>query len=115
MVDICISYVPQITDFGLARQATHTTRMSQAGTYAWMAPEVIRDSQFSKHSDVWSYGVVLWELLTGEIPYKGVESYTIAFQVASYKRTLPIPSTVPPTFVALLKQCWSVEPRNRCV
>ena len=43
----------KITDFGLAREVYHTTRMSAAGTYAWMAPEVIKSSTFSKSSDVW--------------------------------------------------------------
>ena len=43
----------KITDFGLAREAHHTTHMSAAGTYAWMAPEVIKNSTFSKASDVW--------------------------------------------------------------
>ena len=43
----------KITDFGLAREVYHTTRMSAAGTYAWMAPEVIKSSLFSKSSDVW--------------------------------------------------------------
>ena len=45
--------VLKITDFGLAREIVNTTRMSAAGTYAWMAPEVIRNSTFSKASDVW--------------------------------------------------------------
>ncbi|KAG8233447.1 hypothetical protein J437_LFUL010558 [Ladona fulva] len=44
----------KITDFGLAREVYKTTRMSAAGTYAWMAPEVIKTSTFSKASDVWS-------------------------------------------------------------
>uniref|UniRef100_UPI00398F149F mitogen-activated protein kinase kinase kinase 9 n=1 Tax=Pristiophorus japonicus TaxID=55135 RepID=UPI00398F149F len=44
----------KITDFGLAREWHKTTKMSAAGTYAWMAPEVIRSSMFSKGSDVWS-------------------------------------------------------------
>lgn len=43
----------KITDFGLAREWHRTTKMSAAGTYAWMAPEVIRASMFSKGSDVW--------------------------------------------------------------
>jgi len=43
----------KITDFGLAREMYCTTRMSAAGTYAWMAPEVIKNNTFSKHSDVW--------------------------------------------------------------
>lgn len=45
--------VLKITDFGLAREIVTTTRMSAAGTYAWMAPEVIRTNTFSKASDVW--------------------------------------------------------------
>ena len=45
--------VLKITDFGLAREWHRTTKMSAAGTYAWMAPEVIRASMFSKGSDVW--------------------------------------------------------------
>jgi len=43
----------KITDFGLARAHAHTTRMSAAGTFAWMAPEVIRSSMYSKGADVW--------------------------------------------------------------
>lgn len=45
----------KITDFGLAREWHKTTQMSAAGTYAWMAPEVIKASTFSKGSDVWRY------------------------------------------------------------
>jgi len=48
----------KITDFGLAREVYKTTRMSAAGTYAWMAPEVIKKSIFSKASDVWRFGEI---------------------------------------------------------
>lgn len=47
----------KITDFGLAREWHKTTQMSAAGTYAWMAPEVIKASTFSKGSDVWRCGL----------------------------------------------------------
>lgn len=49
----------KITDFGLAREVYKTTRMSAAGTYAWMAPEVIKKSTFSKASDVWRFEQII--------------------------------------------------------
>ncbi|XP_013392765.1 uncharacterized protein LOC106164541 isoform X2 [Lingula anatina] len=102
-----------ITDFGLAREVYKTTRMSAAGTYAWMAPEVIKSSTFSKASDVWSYGVLLWELLTGEVPYKGIDTLAVAYGVAVNKLTLPIPSTCPVPFSKLLEDCWHPDPHFR--
>ncbi|XP_057328795.1 uncharacterized protein LOC130669759 isoform X3 [Microplitis mediator] len=103
----------KITDFGLAREVYKTTRMSAAGTYAWMAPEVIKQSTFSKASDVWSYGVVLWELLTGEVPYKGIDALAVAYGVAVNKLTLPIPSTCPQPWRYLMEICWTSDSHGR--
>ncbi|XP_008280736.1 mitogen-activated protein kinase kinase kinase 10 [Stegastes partitus] len=87
--------------------------MSAAGTYAWMAPEVIKLSLFSKSSDVWSFGVLLWELLTGEVPYREIDALAVAYGVAMNKLTLPIPSTCPEPFAQLLGECWSPNPHGR--
>uniref|UniRef100_A0A4W3HN06 Mitogen-activated protein kinase kinase kinase n=1 Tax=Callorhinchus milii TaxID=7868 RepID=A0A4W3HN06_CALMI len=103
----------KITDFGLAREWHKTTKMSAAGTYAWMAPEVIKSSLFSKGSDVWSYGVLLWELLTGEVPYRGIDGLAVAYGVAVNKLTLPIPSTCPEPFTKLMEECWDQDPHLR--
>ncbi|KAJ8719364.1 hypothetical protein PYW08_011539 [Mythimna loreyi] len=103
----------KITDFGLAREVYKTTRMSAAGTYAWMPPEVIKHSTFSHASDVWSYGVLLWELLTGETPYKGIDALAVAYGVAVNKLTLPIPSTCPEPWRVLMEACWHSNPRAR--
>uniref|UniRef100_A0A8C6X861 mitogen-activated protein kinase kinase kinase n=1 Tax=Naja naja TaxID=35670 RepID=A0A8C6X861_NAJNA len=103
----------KITDFGLAREWHKTTKMSAAGTYAWMAPEVIKNSTFSRGSDVWSYGVLLWELLTGEVPYRGIDGLAVAYGVAVNKLTLPIPSTCPEPFVRLMTECWQQDPHAR--
>ncbi|CAG6002607.1 unnamed protein product [Menidia menidia] len=103
----------KITDFGLAREWHQTTKMSAAGTYAWMAPEVIKLSLFSKSSDVWSFGVLLWELLTGEVPYREIDALAVAYGVAVNKLTLPIPSTCPEPFAQLLGECWSPNPHSR--
>ncbi|XP_016418156.1 mitogen-activated protein kinase kinase kinase 11-like [Sinocyclocheilus rhinocerous] len=103
----------KITDFGLAREWHKTTKMSTAGTYAWMAPEVIKSSTFSKGSDIWSYGVLLWELLTGEAPYRGIDGLAVAYGVAVNKLTLPIPSTCPEPFTQLMSECWDQDPHRR--
>ncbi|XP_028325138.1 mitogen-activated protein kinase kinase kinase 21 [Gouania willdenowi] len=103
----------KITDFGLAREWHKTTKMSAAGTYSWMAPEVIKSSLFSKGSDVWSYGVLLWELLTGEVPYRGIDGLAVAYGVAVNKLTLPIPSTCPELFAKLMEECWDQDPHVR--
>lgn len=103
----------KITDFGLAREVYKTTRMSAAGTYAWMPPEVIKNSTFSHASDVWSYGVLLWELLTGETPYKGIDALAVAYGVAVNKLTLPIPSTCPQPWRVLMEACWRSNPHER--
>ncbi|XP_074846260.1 mitogen-activated protein kinase kinase kinase 21 isoform X1 [Carettochelys insculpta] len=110
--DICNKTL-KITDFGLSREWHRTTKMSAAGTYAWMAPEVIKSSVFSKGSDIWSYGVLLWELLTGEVPYRGIDGLAVAYGVAVNKLTLPIPSTCPEPFAKLMKECWDQDPHIR--
>ena len=57
--------------------------------------------------------MVLWELLTCEIPYKDVDSSAIIWGVGSSSLNLPVPTTCPDGFRMLMKQCWSPKPRNR--
>lgn len=55
----------------------------------------------------------MWELLTGEAPYKEVDSSAIIWGVGSNSLHLPVPSSCPDGFKLLMKQCWSSKPRNR--
>ncbi|XP_026866686.2 mitogen-activated protein kinase kinase kinase 13 [Electrophorus electricus] len=106
--------VVKISDFGTSKELSDkSTKMSFAGTVAWMAPEVIRNEPVSEKVDIWSFGVVLWELLTGEIPYKDVDSSAIIWGVGSNSLHLPVPSTCPDGFKILMKQAWQGKPRNR--
>lgn len=66
--------VIKISDFGTSRTWNGVSeKMTFAGTVAWMAPEAIQELACSEKVDIWSFGVVLWELLTCEVPYDGME------------------------------------------
>ena len=104
----------KISDFGTSRQwGEQSTCMSFAGTVAWMAPEVIRNEPCNEKVDIWSFGVLLWELLTCEVPYQNVDSSAIIWGVGSNSLHLPIPKTCPEGYKLLIKQCWAIKPRNR--
>ena len=105
----------KISDFGTSQQwsGEHSTKMSFAGTVAWMAPEIIRNEPCNEKVDIWSFGVCVWELLTCEVPYKNVDSSAIIWGVGSNSLQLPLPSSCPEGFKLLIKQCWSAKSRNR--
>ncbi|XP_041986458.1 mitogen-activated protein kinase kinase kinase 12 [Aricia agestis] len=111
---IADNLVVKVSDFGTSREWNDVSAiMSFTGTVAWMAPEVIRHEPCSERVDVWSYGVVLWELLTQEVPYKNMETHAIMWGVGTDTISLPIPSSWPGTLQLLLNQCWARVPRQR--
>lgn len=113
---IADNLVVKVSDFGTSREWNDVSAvMSFTGTVAWMAPEVIRHEPCSERVDVWSYGVVLWELLTQEVPYKNLETHAIMWGVGTDTIALPVPSTMPGSMQLLMNQCWSRTPRNRWV
>eukprot|EP00049_Salpingoeca_infusionum_P005434 m.91908 g.91908 ORF g.91908 m.91908 type:complete len:711 (+) comp12967_c0_seq3:246-2378(+) len=106
--------VIKIADFGLARHFHESVELSRpGGTFAWMAPEVIKTNLFSRGADVWSFGVVLWELLTSQVPYAGINMYSVAYSVGLKGSTLPIPTDCPYIYAQLLRDCWEVDPHSR--
>ncbi|XP_062421101.1 mitogen-activated protein kinase kinase kinase 20 isoform X2 [Pungitius pungitius] len=105
--------VLKICDFGASKFLTHTTHMSLVGTFPWMAPEVIQSLPVSETCDTFSYGVVLWEMLTREIPFKGLEGLQVAWLVVEKNERLTIPSGCPASFAELMRSCWAAEPKER--
>ncbi|XP_066542507.1 mitogen-activated protein kinase kinase kinase 20 isoform X2 [Hoplias malabaricus] len=103
----------KICDFGASKFHSHTTHMSLVGTFPWMAPEVIQSLPVSETCDTYSYGVVLWEMLTREIPFKGLEGLQVAWLVVEKNERLTIPSSCPGSFAGLMRKCWETEPTKR--
>ncbi|XP_062285195.1 probable serine/threonine-protein kinase roco7 [Scomber scombrus] len=105
--------VLKICDFGASKFLTHTTHMTVVGTFPWMAPEVIQSLPVSETCDTYSYGVVLWEMLTREVPFKGFEGLQVAWLVVEKQERLTIPTSCPASFAELMRKCWQADPKER--
>lgn len=113
--------VVKVADFGLSRNfngigtvtgSVTGVMTSETGTYRWMAPEIIRHEPYNEKVDVYSYGIVLWELFSCEIPFAGMTPIQAAFAVAD-KHLRPRCESeyakdiwIPPAWQALLEHCW---------
>lgn len=70
--------VVKICDFGLARLRDYNTVLTaNVGTIHWMAPEVLTGTQYDESADIYSVGIVLWELFTGLCPYEGMKQVEV--------------------------------------
>ncbi|KAF8411057.1 hypothetical protein HHK36_003596 [Tetracentron sinense] len=101
----------KICDFGLSRVMTDTPMRdsTSAGTPEWMAPELIRNEQFTEKCDVFSFGVIMWELCTLNRPWEGVPAVQVVYAVANEGSRLEIPEG---PLGKLIADCWA-EPDDR--
>ncbi len=112
----------KVLDFGLAKavggeaanqQSTITEPGRIIGTPAYMSPEQARGQATEKRSDIWSFGCVLYEMLTGRIPFRGE---TISDTLANILQTDPdwqmLPQSTPTNIVVLLRRCLEKDPRR---
>ena len=80
----------------------------------WMAPESLKIGNFSSQSDVWSFGIVLYEIFSfGNRPWAEFSNDNVIELVASKAHTLPKPIDCPENIYQVMKECWSVNPDNR--
>ncbi|KAI3792236.1 hypothetical protein L2E82_06110 [Cichorium intybus] len=105
----------KVGDFGLSRvkHETYLTTKTGKGTPQWMAPEVLRNEQADEKSDVYSYGVVLWEITTEKIPWDSLNSMQVIGAVGFMNQRLDIPQDVDPQWASLIESCWCSEPQSR--
>ncbi|KAL3917491.1 MAG: hypothetical protein SGILL_004691, partial [Bacillariaceae sp.] len=105
--------VAKIGDWGSARATMSGSRTMThgVGTACWLAPEVINHARSSKFSDVYGYGIVLWELATREEVYQGLETTQIIAKVANENLRPPVPQDCP--WKELMVRCWAENPHDR--
>ncbi|KAL7082894.1 hypothetical protein ACP275_14G129300 [Erythranthe tilingii] len=106
--------VVKVGDFGVARVKAQTGVMTaETGTYRWMAPEVIEHKPYDHKADIFSFGVVLWELLTGKLPYDYLTPLQAAVGVVQKGLRPTIPKNTHPKLSDLLEKCWQKDPSLR--
>ncbi|OHT13627.1 TKL family protein kinase [Tritrichomonas foetus] len=107
------NYRAKICDFGMVRFKDDSPKTGLIGTAHWMAPEVLMSSPtYDNKVDVYSFGIFLWELLTGDMPYKDLKTAEIITRVSDGQRP-PLGDNVPPKLRDLITRCWDQEPKNR--
>ena len=101
-----------VADFGLARYCqsdSEANMTAETGSYRWMAPEVIRHEPYGTGCDVYSFGVLCWEMLTYSIPFPQHTPVEVAFSVATKGMRPEIPAHSPRELVDLIEQCWQQQ------
>ncbi|XP_076260308.1 protein tyrosine kinase 2 Fak isoform X2 [Rhynchophorus ferrugineus] len=107
----------KLADFGLSRWMGEDQSYYKASKgklpIKWMSPESINFRRFTTSSDVWMFGVCMWEILMlGVKPFQGVKNNDVIGKIENGER-LALPPNCPPRLYSLMSQCWSYEPSKR--
>ena len=106
----------KIADLGLTCMEPTATSTLQADNPAWLAPEVMQGKATTTKADVYSYGIILYEILTRKFPFEEFD-FKFTFEqmdAISKDHVRPtIPSGMPPILTALMKACWHPKPECR--
>lgn len=109
--------VVKVADFGLSRllklEDSYTAQAGAKFPIKWTAPESLSYNKFTTRSDVWAFGILLWELATcGKSPYAGIDLYAVLDKLESGYR-MPRPEGCPAEVYQLMRECWQWEPDRR--
>ncbi|XP_059411618.1 focal adhesion kinase 1-like isoform X4 [Carassius carassius] len=106
----------KLGDFGLSRYMEDCSYYKASKgklPIKWMAPESINFRRFTSASDVWMFGVCMWEILMlGIKPFQGVKNNDVIGRIENGER-LAMPQNCPPTLYSLMTKCWAYDPSKR--
>uniref|UniRef100_A0A671SQD0 Tyrosine-protein kinase n=1 Tax=Sinocyclocheilus anshuiensis TaxID=1608454 RepID=A0A671SQD0_9TELE len=102
----------KVSDFGLTKEASSTQDTAKLPV-KWTSPEALREKMFSTKSDVWSYGILLWEIYSfGRVPYPRIPLKEVVPRVEKgYK--MDAPDGCPAVVYDIMKECWTLDPVER--
>ena len=107
----------KVADFGIARFKNNTymtTHGGGAGTAAYMAPELFSAGRIDEKSDIFSLGVLIWEMYLGEIPWNDcTHPMQVVMAIGVNGERLRLPDDMPKTLSHIIKKCWREDPHRR--
>lgn len=106
----------KISDYGLSRFFNKNNKddnRGRIGTPHWMAPEILKGVKYEQSADIFSFGMILWEILSQDIPYYGVNPYQVIHLVADQKKIVEVPNEGNSTLRKLTQRCLEYEPSLR--
>ncbi|KAK9810110.1 hypothetical protein WJX72_005012 [[Myrmecia] bisecta] len=113
-------FIAKISDFGLSRMLPEASPVGSmastpdfTGTVTHMAPELLSEGRGSRAADVYSFGILMWEVLTGRTPYHHMSKVQIMVGVVSEDMRPAFPPACPPWYRDLASSCWVAEPKCR--
>ncbi|CAN8069668.1 unnamed protein product [Agarophyton chilense] len=109
-------YNCKVGDFGLTRisKGSAAVQMTgQCGTFQYMAVEVLANKPYSEKADVFSFGILLWEIVARKLPYFGMQPMQVGMAVLNQGLRPTIPRECPPSLAKLMRNCWDSDPSRR--
>ncbi|PUZ59837.1 hypothetical protein GQ55_4G075300 [Panicum hallii var. hallii] len=104
----------KVADFGTScLESKCQATKGNKGTYRWMAPEMTKEKPYTRKVDVYSFGIVLWELTTCLLPFQGMTPVQAAYAASEKNLRPPLSTSCPPVLNNLIKKCWSANPARR--
>merc|ERR1712137_27496 len=109
----------KVSDFGLSHIKKHETpgkggSYGSIGTPLWMAPEVLQNKEYDESADVYSFGIVLWELYTQRDPFENIKNFAAMLDCVVVEQKRPeIPDGCPKKLRKLIEMCWDNDPKKR--
>lgn len=125
--DYLDNIVAKVSDFGLVQFSVGKQLISNKVSPNWAAPELLKQKELSTRSDVYSFGSILYELLTGDLPYDPnqnaawrdpqsvvdtvLQGIRPSYSIRQMEQLFQV--EIPPKAIEMLEACWSVEPASR--
>lgn len=108
------NWLPVICDFGIARFKTKSRRMTgKIGTVSHMAPEVMNGLEYDAQADIFSLGIMLYEMAESRPPYRGSIKEMLEMKKEGKRPVFPATTKTPEGMQDLIKQCWDEDPQKR--